>query len=64
MDETGLTGTFDFTLQMPMSVLQGDMDERTAAFFGAVQELGLKLVPKKAPLDVIVIDHLEKPTAN
>ena len=64
VDETGLTGTFDFTLQMPMSRLQGDAEERSAAFFSAVQELGLKLVPKKAPLEVIVIDRLEKPTAN
>jgi hypothetical protein len=27
-------------------------------------ELGFKLVPKKEPLEVIVIDHLEKPSAN
>jgi uncharacterized protein (TIGR03435 family) len=33
--------------------------------FAAVQQLGLKLEPRKAPLDLIVIDHLEKtPTEN
>jgi len=32
---------------------------------GAVQQLGLKLEPRKAPLDMIVVDHLEKaPTEN
>jgi uncharacterized protein (TIGR03435 family) len=36
-----------------------------ASIFAAVQELGLKLEPRKAPLDLLVIDHLEKtPTEN
>jgi hypothetical protein len=35
-----------------------------AAFFGAVQPLGLRLVKKEAALDVIVIKHLEKPLPN
>jgi uncharacterized protein (TIGR03435 family) len=35
------------------------------SIFAAVQQLGLKLEPRKAPLDLIVIDHLEKtPTEN
>ena len=35
------------------------------SIFEAVQQLGLKLEPRKVPLDLIVIDHLEKaPTEN
>jgi uncharacterized protein (TIGR03435 family) len=35
------------------------------SIFAAVQQLGLKLEPRKTPLDLIVIDHLEKtPTEN
>jgi uncharacterized protein (TIGR03435 family) len=35
------------------------------SIFAAVQELGLKLEPRKTPVDLIVIDHLEKaPTEN
>jgi uncharacterized protein (TIGR03435 family) len=28
------------------------------------QQLGLELKPQKGPVDVIVIDHAEKPSAN
>jgi uncharacterized protein (TIGR03435 family) len=35
------------------------------SLFAAVEKLGLKLEPRKAPLDVLVIDHIEKtPTEN
>jgi uncharacterized protein (TIGR03435 family) len=39
--------------------------EPTGSIFKSVQQLGLKLESRKAPLDLIVIDHLEKmPTEN
>jgi uncharacterized protein (TIGR03435 family) len=39
------------------------MDKATA-FLLAVRPLGFKLVPRKEPIEVIVIDHIDKPTAN
>jgi uncharacterized protein (TIGR03435 family) len=39
--------------------------EPSGSIFKSVQQLGLKLESRKAPVDLIVIDHLEKmPTEN
>jgi uncharacterized protein (TIGR03435 family) len=68
VDETGLTGRFNFALMIPTNTAYGrqgpdDMD-RATAYFGAVQPLGFKLDRKRSPLEVIVINHLDKPSAN
>ncbi len=70
VDQTGLKGKYDFTLKWssqqspdPSSGQASRAD--TPTFFTAVQEqLGLKLVPSKGPVEVIVIDHIERPTEN
>ena len=69
VDETGMAGHFEFTLTIPATELHGDpssgpTDDRADAFRRAMQPLGFKLVSKKEQLDVIIIDHLEKPSAN
>jgi uncharacterized protein (TIGR03435 family) len=39
--------------------------ERAGSIFDAVQRYGLKLEPRKAPLDILIVDHIEKvPTEN
>jgi uncharacterized protein (TIGR03435 family) len=66
VDETGLAGRYDFTLMIPTSALQADTsdNEKATVFISAVQPVGLKLVSKQAMLEVVVIDHVEKPSAN
>jgi len=67
VDETGLDGKYDFTIQVPRSAFQpspGVEDLPDPAFVQAIQPLGLKFVLKKEPLDVVVVDHLEQPSAN
>ncbi len=65
VDETGLAGYFEFTMMIATSDLNsGQTDDWADASRRALQPLGFKLVPKREPLDVIVVDHLEKPSAN
>jgi uncharacterized protein (TIGR03435 family) len=79
VDKTGLTGNYDFTLEWtpdeggpPQSKPQdgstpsaANAPDPGASVFTAIQEqLGLKLESTKGPVDVVVIDHIEKPTEN
>ncbi len=62
VDRTGITGNFDIVLKSaPSLAREGD----TAGLFALIPaQLGLKLISAKAPLEVIVIDHAEKPSEN
>jgi len=64
VDKTGLTDLYDITLRWsPADV--GSSDASLPSLFTALQEqLGLKLEYNKNLIDVIVIDHIEKPSAN
>jgi uncharacterized protein (TIGR03435 family) len=67
VDKTGLVGRYDFMLYYsPMSGQAPGSDNSAPGIEQAFQEqLGLKLVPSKASIDVLVIDHAEKnPTEN
>jgi uncharacterized protein (TIGR03435 family) len=72
IDMTGLKGNYDFTLEWQPEVRgepRGGAVPEAAngpSIFTAVQEqLGLKLEPRKAPIEVLVVDHAEKnPTGN
>ena len=65
VDHTGLTGRFDFTLKWTREQTQSTDPNAAPGLFTAIQEqLGLKLEPVKAPVDVIVIDRVERPSAN
>lgn len=66
IDKTGLTGRYDFELHwMPDNTPADSPLAGGPSIFTAVQEqLGLKLEPSTAPLDVLVIDSAEKPTPN
>jgi uncharacterized protein (TIGR03435 family) len=64
-DKTGLTGKYDFKLEYAPDDSQTDPDPVGPSIFTAVQEqLGLKLEPAKGPVEILVIDHVEKPSGN
>jgi uncharacterized protein (TIGR03435 family) len=70
VDNTGLTGTFDiklsFTRDDPQAPSMAPLPDGAAPtiFEALQQQLGLKLAPTKAPIEVLVIDHAEKPSDN
>ncbi|HVY93499.1 MAG TPA: TIGR03435 family protein [Bryobacteraceae bacterium] len=80
IDRTGITGTFDIHLELAQSELglrqvaggpvkQGDSrasaDLSGPSIFTAVeQQLGLKLEAARGPVSVLVIDQIERPSAN
>ncbi len=65
VDKTGLTGKYDFSLHWTPDNVESTDPNAPPGLFTAIQEqLGLKLEPVKAPVDVLVIDHVEKPSAN
>jgi bla regulator protein BlaR1 len=69
VDKTGLGGNYDFKLNWTSDAGQKPdapaSEASTASLLTALQEqLGLKLEPQKAPMEVLVIDHVEKPTEN
>lgn len=72
-DKTGLTGRYDFLVKYSSDRAgAGSPDINTAPPPDAAppittaleEQLGLKLVSSKGPMDNIVIDHVEKPTVN
>ncbi len=68
VDETQLSGRFDFTLTFTPELNPQDASptapiEPFVPLTSALEEqLGLKLQSTKAPVDVLVIDHIEHPT--
>jgi bla regulator protein blaR1 len=78
IDRTGLTGNYSWTLkwtpETTAPAFRGaddgappppPSDNAGPGLFTALQEqLGLKLEPQKGSVEVLVIDHLERPSAN
>lgn len=61
LDQTGLTGLYDFTLEFAPA---DAVDSPLPSLVTVIQELGLKLEATKAPVEVLIIDHAEKPSSD
>jgi len=69
IDKTGLTGHYDFRLsfrrQLPPDASSSPELENLPSIFDAVKDqLGLQLVPQRGPVEMLVIDHIVKPSKN
>jgi uncharacterized protein (TIGR03435 family) len=72
VDQTGLSGSWDFSLNWlpdrggssPAGPVQFPDADGPSLFEALKDQLGLKLEPTKASIPVLVIDHVEQPSAN
>jgi uncharacterized protein (TIGR03435 family) len=70
VDRTGLSGAFTFTLTWNTDVPPGLGPDDAAAFLREVlssamrQQLGLTLKPQRMPVEMLIIDHADKPSDN
>jgi len=66
VDKTGLSGTYDFDLQYhgrgPDA--SDDPDVSPPLLTAVPEQLGLKMQPAKGEMQFLVIDHIERPSAN
>jgi uncharacterized protein (TIGR03435 family) len=78
VDQTGVTGKFDFSLDWrpdlaqlgpppgggPPPQLPPEVEARPDLFTAIQEQIGLKLESAKAPVEVLVIDKVQKPSEN
>lgn len=68
VDKTGITGVFRVSLTYAPEQLDGatpDSENSGPSIFTAIQEqLGLRLDSAKGPVDVLIIDHVDRPSEN
>jgi hypothetical protein len=68
IDETGLTGNYDFVLKYKgrwdRDRPADDLDPMPPLDRALKEELGLKVEATKGPVKLLVIDHVEKPSVN
>jgi uncharacterized protein (TIGR03435 family) len=68
VDRTKISGMFDIHLDLSIADVVNPAPESapgtTAPIGSAIEKLGLKLEPTKGPGEFLVIDHIERPSAN
>jgi len=70
LDKTGLSGHYDFKLTYDQSSVKAPVVGMSNAptdgpsIFAAIEDLGLKLNPEKDPIEILVMDSVERPGAN
>jgi uncharacterized protein (TIGR03435 family) len=64
VDRTGLTDKYYFGFKF-LSIAHPTDDADAASLFSVIQrELGLRLETQKGPVEVLVIDHFDRPLGN
>ncbi len=64
IDQTGLAGTFGFTLMFSSFDTVPHASNDPSIFTALQEQLGLKLEPARGPVELVVIESVEQPTPN
>ena len=66
VDKTGLTGLYDIRLGPPQPLPENDNshDAGPSVFAQLQEQLGLKLESAKEPVEMLFVDHVERPSEN
>jgi uncharacterized protein (TIGR03435 family) len=64
VNKTGITGLFDIHLEFTPEQDSSTADAGPSIFTAVQEQLGLRLVPARGPEEIIVIDHVERPSEN
>ena len=65
LNKTGLTGNYDFmTSQIDSTGVAVSLDNSDPSNIWDIKALGLKLMPVTIPMETLVVDHIERPSAN
>jgi uncharacterized protein (TIGR03435 family) len=65
VDKTGVGGAYEFTLDWTPDDLQSDGQAGPSLFTAIEEQLGLKLEARKEPMEVVVVDYVERiPSGN
>ena len=64
LDQTGLTGIYDFDLRFQPQGKEAEAGEAPDLFTAVGEQLGLKLQSTRATVPVLVVDHIQQPTPN
>jgi uncharacterized protein (TIGR03435 family) len=64
IDQTKLPGSYKFTLKWTPDESPNPNPNLPGIFTAIQEQLGLKLVPTKGPVEMLIIDHIEQPSAN
>jgi uncharacterized protein (TIGR03435 family) len=64
VDSTGLKGAFNLKLEWRPESAKDPTDNRPSVFDALQEQLGLRLQSRKVPIEMLVIDHAERPSEN
>ena len=69
VNHTGIEGRFDFVLRYsnedtPAAADQTPLERSPRIFTALAEQIGLRVVPARGPIQFVIIDSVQKPTEN